>query len=427
MGLVVLFHPDWDSLAVELETEIIELDVPYGSNGRFQANVLAKRTLAHFQPKVDIADLATALKSELKNPIEFPELRQACVPGDQVVIAMDRETPRADAIIALLWKELSAGGVLPEDITILQPTGLHVGDSSDPRCLLPQDVQNRMRLKQHDPTDEAACGYLASTAAGERIYLAHEIINADLVIPVGASVFDPLLGYRGEASVLYPAFSDLAAIRKAIGQGHDELSPTDARPLRQQVEEIGWLLGIQFVVSVVPGRSRGVQAIFAGLAEAVSKQARVELQETCVVDVEERADLVLVAVEQDAAGHTWDQVAAAMDAARRIVNREGRIVVLSQLNRPRGPGLEILIEVRTASEALKPIRDLSPPDFLSASRIAKAVDWANVYLLSELPAGDVEDLFIVPLETPAEAAKLLQGDDTMIVIESAQKVFANCR
>ena len=79
------------------------------------------------------------------------------------------------------------------------------------------------------------------------------------------------------------------------------------------------------------------------------------------------------------------------------------------------------------NDALKPIQQACPPDYLAATRIAKAVDWANVYLLSELPTGTVEDLFMIPLETEQEVQKLLQGDDTTIVIESAQKVFATCQ
>ncbi len=407
--------------------ELIQLDITFGSAGRFQSEILSKRTIQHFQSKENLSDVASALRESLAHSIDFPELKQTCVSSDHVVIALDQETPRADAILAMVWKELSSAGIDPENVLILQPAIWIKANGPDPRSLLPKEIQERIILKQHDPTDESACAYLATTAAGERIYLAKEMVDADLVIPIGPAMFDPLLGFRGEASILFPAFSDTEAIKKFIGSGHDELSPTDSRPLRQQVEEIGWLLGIQFVMSVVPGRGKGVQAIFAGLAEAVARESRAELQSMCRLEVEERADLVLVAVEEETAGHTWEQIASAIDAARRVVNRDGRIVVLSQLAQQCGPGLDILSEVRTPNEALKPIQQISPPDYLAATRIAKAADWANIYLLSELPTGTVEDLFMIPLEEEQEVQKILQGDDTIIVIENAQKVFASCR
>ncbi|QDT32135.1 lactate racemase domain-containing protein [Thalassoglobus polymorphus] len=406
--------------------ELIQLNTPYGRDARFQGEVLGKRTLLHFQPKEDLRDLATGLRESLANPLELPELKLACVPGDRVVIALAEETPRADAVVAMLWKQLSAGGIQPEDLLILKP-GTWGGTSSvDPRSLLSKDLQEKIQLKRHDPTEKEVCGYLASTASGERIYLAKELLEADLVIPVGPASFDPVLGYCGEASVLYPAFSETNAIMKSIGHGHDELSPSEARPLRQQVEEVGWLLGVQFVISIIPGRGKEVQSIFVGSADAVARDVRAELNSTCRIELEERAEMVLVAVEETTTPQTWEQVAHAIDVARRIVSRDGRIVVLSQLTQKRGPGLDILKEARTPSEALKPIQNVSPPDFLAATRIAKAVDWANVYLLSDLPAEEIEDLFIIPLASELEVQKLLQGDETTVIIESAQKVYASC-
>lgn len=413
-------------LSESMTDELLLLDLPYGRDGRFQGELLRKRTLKHFQPQADVADLATALRDSFAHPLEFPQLRQTCVSGDRVVIALDDDTPRADALIVMLWKELAAGGIQPEDLLIMQPGTWKRSSIIDPRSLLSKELKAKIGLKRHDPTDAASCGYLASTAAGDRIYLANEIIAADLVIPIGVSAFDPLLGYSGEASVLYPGFSDTAAMAKAIGSGHDELSSIDSRPLRQQAEEIGWLLGTQFVISLVPGRGQGVQAIFSGLSEAVAKAAQQKLESTCKFTVSERAELVLVAVEEGTRGQSWDQVAGAIDVARRIVQRDGRIVVLSQLKEARGAGLQILSQVRSPNDALKPIQKASPPDYRAATRIAKAADWANVYLLSELPATEIEDLFLVPLSSSQEVQKLLSRDDSTIVIESAQKVLATC-
>lgn len=406
--------------------EIVSLKISYGRDGEFHTETLAKRLLAHYRAPDNIADLAGTLRDLFLEPIEFPQLRQACVAGDRVVIALDDETPRSDAIIALLWRELSAAGIGAADVTILQPARWEAAEPVDPRSLLPKDLQSSIELKRHDPTVEDGCGYLASTASGERIYLATELIEADLVIPVGKSGFDPLLGVRGEASVLYPAFSNTEAIKRTIGHGHDELSTTDSRPLRQQVEEVGWLLGTQFVVSVLPGTGTGVQAVFAGQTDAVTRHVRAELEANNKLQVCERAEMVIVAVEQGSTQQSWDQVAAAIDVARRVVERDGRIVVLSQLNQPRGPGLDLLAQVRNPHEAINPIAASSPPDYLAATRISKAAEWANIYLLSQLPAEQIEDLFLIPLANETEAEKLLTGDDTKIIIESAQNVFAAC-
>ena len=76
-------------------------------------------------------------------------------------------------------------------------------------------------------------------------------------LPIGTTAFDPLLGYRGTHSVVYPGLSTVDALARTVGQGHRELAPRDSRPLRQLVDEIAWLMGIQFVVQVVAASGEG--------------------------------------------------------------------------------------------------------------------------------------------------------------------------
>src|SRR5690606_19856544 len=110
---------------------------------------------------------------------------------------------------------------------------------------------------------------------------------------------------------------------KAQGQGHDELTPDEVRPLRQLVEEIAWLIGAQFSVQVIPSSGAGIAEVIAGQADAVLELGRQHINDAWRIDVPERPELVIVAVEADAAGHTWTQIAAALDTARRIVARDG--------------------------------------------------------------------------------------------------------
>jgi hypothetical protein len=132
---------------------------------------------------------------------------------------------------------------------------------------------------------------------------------------------------------------------------------------------------------------------------------------------------VLLTVTEDAAGHGWDQVAAAAEAGRRLVERNGRIVVLSQLETLPGPGLEILGSVREPRDALRPIQKAHTPDLLAASRIAAAADWANVSLLSRLDPGVVENLFLTPLGSEDEVRRLLASEPLTTIVESAQHVL----
>src|SRR5690606_12145502 len=103
------------------------------------------------------------------------------------------------------------------------------------------------------------------------------------------------------------------AISRAHGVGHDELGPGDERSLRQTIDEVGWLLGVQFTVQVIPAVGGAAAEVFAGSVDSVFRRGKERLDEHWRVQTDERVELVVVAVEGDEAGHDWRQIGAALD------------------------------------------------------------------------------------------------------------------
>ena len=129
-----------------------------------------------------------------------------------------------------------------------------------------------------------------------------------------------------------------------------------------------------------------------------------------------------MAIDHDANGHSWSQLGAALDVARQLVSKEGRIVALTELRSDLTPGMQLLREVRSPRDALKPLRDSQPQDMLAASQIAKTLDWAGVSLLSGLPGDLVEELGMLPLDETEELQRLVETEDSITVVQSAQHV-----
>lgn len=379
--------------------------------------------LGAVEPPRPLSDLQEAIAEALASPIGFPPLSQAVVEGDRVVLALDRETPEGPELIAGIWKVLEACGVRAEDVLILQPADIRSPAPADPRRELPEAIRDRVQWKLHDPVDEQGCGYLATTASGERVYLTRDLLEADLVLCLGAIRFDAALGFRGTQSVLYPGLSDAETIRKTVRAAHAELEPDDPRPLRELADEVGWLLGVQFVLQVIPAAGGGVASVLAGLAEPVLTEGKRRLAEAWRIDVGARPELVVASVDTDAGGHGWNQIAAALDTARRIVARDGRILLLTELSETPTEGIEMIRDARTPHEALKPVRERAEADRETALCVAQALDRANVYLLSKLPDDLVEDLFMVPVADIDEARRVIEGNEECAVIGSAQHAF----
>jgi nickel-dependent lactate racemase len=408
-------------------TNLTTIRLNYGQQGCFECEIDARRVVSSPEVPGPLADVGREVRSALGAPLDFPPFEQALVPGDHVVLALDRDTPEAAVLIRETWDVLSRQGVTPENVIVLQPASLSGRSQSDPLFELPEQIRNSITWTLHDPTDSERCAYLASTTSGERIHLAQEITNADVVVTIGSVTYDPLMGYRGTNSVFYPGLSNVDAVERSHGQGHRELGPDDDRLLRQMIDEIGWMIGNQFTIQVIASAGDRVSHVLAGAADSVLRRGKQLLAEHWLIEVDEHPDVVVAAVDCDAAGHGWEQIGAALTTARNLVAGGGKIVILSELSAKLGQGLELVRECDTARDAIQPLRTFLPPDLVPATQLADAVDWADVYLLSALEGHVVEDLFMVPLDDPDDVSRLLRGEKTCLFLGSAQHTFGQTR
>ncbi len=143
------------------------------------------------------------------------------------------------------------------------------------------------------------------------------------------------------------------------------------------------------------------------------------------VDVDERPEFVVVAVDGETAGRGWELIGSALETARQVVARDGRILVLTDVADLPSAGFRMLRESRIPRDVLKPLRQVSPPDLLAVTQVARALDWANVYLLSQLTQDAVEELFMVPVGNLGEVKRLLDIDATCAFLGSAQHTHAH--
>ena len=403
-----------------------EITLEYGCGRRLTCELPEEAVMAVHRGPEPLSDVARTAAEAIRMPLDFAPLAEGVVPGDRVVIALQRNVPHAATLIRVVWEMLDSRGVNSEDVTILQPADFSKA-TDDPRVGLPAEVRDSVQWEVHDATDAEKRSYLASSAAGERLYLAKRLTEADLVIPVGLVEHHSALGYSGTNSVLYPGCGSAEAIAKLRGEGHEELTPDEPRTSRQLVDEVGWLLGTQFGLQGVRSRGGSLAAVFGGTHAGTLEHGKTLLRDAWRVELNDRPDVVVVSVDGrsglNSSCATWDGTVAAIETARHLVERDGRIVVLSDVDDPLGPAMTLLREARTPQEADPPVREIAAADVDTARHLIRALEWANVYLRSDLPDDLVEDLFLTPLSTDAEACRVVSSARGCLFLESAQHTW----
>ena len=397
----------------------------YGVKGRFALEVPAGALAGtHFAPE-SLDEVAAAAAAAIAEPLDYPALREAVVPGDRVVIALQSNLPAAAAIVASVWEVLSDRGVRAEDVLILQAPRLDRRPEPDPRADLPEAAAEAISWRTHDALDESEIAYLASSSTGERVYLAKALVDADFVLPIGLVEYDPVLGYQGTSGGLYPALSNLDAIKRHGAVAHAELTPDQSRTARVVADEVGWLLGTQFCLQAIRGSDGGLSHVVAGLSESVLEEGKRLLRDGWRLELPDRVDLVLATVDAGPIGTGWDDVIDAAEAASRLVRRGGRIVLLTDLKAGRGSlsdAMAIIRESADLAEARTVLTQLKSVEQPAAMRLLTVLERVELFLLADLPDGLAEELFCNRIDDENEVRRLLTTADAIAILEGGQHV-----
>jgi len=386
----------------------------YGQNASLQLElpddaVVAMCAAPRGEP---LTDLAAAVDQSLTQPLAYPDLGQAAMPGDKVVIALDQAVPGAPTIVARAIAALRANGVLAQDITMLSAAV----EADDPLAQVPEETRSQLVRAVHDPALRESLSYLAASTEALPIYMNRAIHDADLVISVGCLRQTGALGYYGVSSSLFPVFSDVETIERF--RSPDSERPQVRKQLLRDAEEAGWLLGAFFAIRVIPGRDDQVLHVLAGAAEAVAAAGQSLYEQAWQWSVDRRADLVVATLSGGPADQTWQNIGRALAAAARCVTKEGDIALCTELEERVGAGVGRLLGSDRPQAAIARLAKHPPADTLAAIELANALTRGKVYLMSRLNDEMVEDLGLLPLQ-PEQLTRLANRYATCLILANA--------
>lgn len=376
-----------------------------------------------------LADVASATAAALRNPLGFPTLADAVLPSDRVVIAVAPDVPRTAAIVSGIVNELVASGVEPPNISILatDKTASKKGDDAAGEATslsplvsqLPAHLQSEVQVAVHDPADPTSHSYLAASKDAAPVYLNRQLVDADVVIPVGMLRAKSTLGYLGMFSGLYPTFSNVETQTRFLKSDNTDWE-THAKRRRDEIQEAVWLLGIQFTVQAIAGTGDSLLHVLAGNKDAVYEQGRVLGREAWRVDSQSRTDLVVASIDGGSSQQTWENFARALRAALALVRDHGTVLLCTNLRKKPGALVQRLAKWSVGDPLPPAFRREHSADALAALTLADARETCRVFLYSQLEENTVEDLGIGHVSTVEEIETLCRRHSSLTFLPNAQ-------
>ena len=355
--------------------------------------------------------IAAEARSALAEPIGYPPLNQAVVPGDQVVLALDPLVPELAKVTREVIEHLVQAGIERESISAVIASAVEIPPSLD----LPEGLATH----RHNPDDRNELAYLASTNSGRRIYLNRRLVDADVAFVIGGLGIDADFGYKGPWSTLFPRLSDRETLVE-FSSHSKPAGPARANAVRTEAEalEVAWLLGGQLQMAVLEAAGGGGK-VLVGRFDLLKQEGIQAVNEAWTFESPEAAEAVVAAIDQTAGPGPLCQGLA---AAAKLVRRGGRIIALSRSQGEFGPAFQALLQagdIRAGAAALSGAAGLS--DYPAARRLAEALAWADVYVHSALDPNTLEELGVTPIEKPGLVRRLVGGASSVILLNCADR------
>ena len=392
-------------------------------------DVPSSKLVGIYEPRLQkgIRRIEEEVKRALYHPLGSEELKDMAKLGDKVAIVIDditRPLPSPE-ILPPLISELTLWGIKEEDIIIIIATGLHRKlTKQEINRLVGKEVVDRVKVINHDPYSKENLVYLGRTSRGSEIYINKTFIEADVKILVGDIEYHQFFGYGGGAKSIHPGIADAESIRRI----HSQLDSPGAsagilkgNPIQEELKEVVQMIRPDFIINVVLNSKRGVARAFAGDLFEVFHQGVELVDEMYKIKIPQRADTVIASCGGSPRDINLYQSQKAIESAKKAVKQGGRIILFARCQEGWGSKIfqEWMKKAKNPEEIIKRIKGKFIIGAHKAFLFAKEIQWAKIYLYSEMDTSEVEDAFLHPLSDLKEVDSLLEEAEEIITLPYA--------
>ncbi len=394
---------------------MIEFSLPYGRNhatvnlpDEWQIELLAPRQVPA------VTDPLAAVNYALDNPIDRRSLSDFASARSAAIAINDKTRPVPHSVLLPpLLRRLEALGLRAEAITLLIATGSHSPMSPDEfDAVLPVDILKRYRVMSHNASDVSNLIHLGETQRGTPVWINRHFAQANLRIVIGNIEPHQFMGFSGgvkSAAIGLAGVETINHNHAMMADDRAKLGHFDDNPPRQDVEEIGRLIGVHYALNAILNESKEIVEVITGEPEAVMRGGIPLVRKLYQVPVSAPFDLMIASP----GGHPKDinlyQAQKGLAHAALVTKDGGTIILIAAC--PEGTGsrhYEQWMEGITSYQAV--FERFEYEGFRigphKAFQIARDADRVRVLLVSHMPSDLVQRLLLIPAGSLEEAIAL---------------------
>jgi lactate racemase len=412
-----------------MQPETKRYQVPYGkSTLEFSLPAHMSGTVVLSKPSEPLTDVDQAIAQALAAPVNSLPLRRLVHSGERACIVftdVTRSSPDALLVPALL-KELEAGGVRDQDITLLCGIGMHRPSTmAEKIAKLGEAVLARYRVIDGEPQNPAALVDLGLTQGGVPVSVHRAAVETDMLIATGIVEPHQYAGYSGGRKTVAVGAAGEALIAHTHGPAFVDhpctrLGRIDGNPFHEAVTEAARRANLRFILNVVLDDDKRILKIAAGDPQAAFEELVTFARSVYEVPIPHQYDVAIggAGFPKDANLYQASRAPSYLFFAPTPVVRPGGFFIIpAPCQEGAGEGVgeqRFLAAMRDAPDVQSILDDARrngyPPGQQRAFVIAKVLEQTRIVIVGSQRPDVVTACKMIPAATMDEALALAQHE-----------------
>lgn len=371
------------------------------------------------------------IKRVLKYPISSKSFYELFTAGDKVSIIVSDRTRNvaASVFIPIIINELNSIGISDKDIFIVFACGTHrLHAKNEHEKIVGEDIAKRIRLFDHDCSDENNLVQLGKTTRGTLVKVNKQVHDADKVILTGAITYHYFAGYGGGRKAVLPGISSFESIQAnhklCLSNKKAATGILEGNPVHEDMVEAAKMLDPDFLFNVIMDDTGRIAAAFAGDLVAAHEAGCEELDNNFKVKVDKKAKFVIASAGGGTKDLNFVQSHKAMENASYVLEEGGTMVLLAESSEgfPSGEYMKYvqLGSAKAIEEELE--RKFTIPGHTIHAAFEKAERFKIIWV-SKLNRDTIKKFGIIPADNLAEAMNLAEKIEPAYIMPDAYNTF----